>query len=463
MDACTGRTDWLETLHENSSIHHDPIAGKRKENRLRRSAGVALMVGPADCRGLGDQLRPQILTNLLDFETCRWAGLISKDLSDIGGRPVVSFRDAAGPEEAAEVHLIHTGGNALLSGLISGYHNAAEGPEEGRFTSLVQIAAHDEMVGYVKRRSGQSSSLAYVLAPQGSFSNATVSFFGLRLPEPSILEDEQEEHLVYCAGESAFVGVSGKRAEEFLTNRGIVCHQMPCPLSALPYACSSQLQEHSDSTGALPELRNRFKGGWIAVEVGKISPFQENDFAAAVAALAEKRGWGIAAFSSSRIGQAEEQNSQKWTELIGPERTMWIGGTPVWDLVQVIRDARLYSGGCLDSRIVASSFAVPRISVPRSDQRHLDYCELWDDLEKIVLDESPKKWCADLEKASSASPDDLKKKADSVRERFMESLVLGCKVSSISRQSFAGEQVDHWEAVSRSKAFFAEWSSQNEK
>ncbi|MDF1812791.1 MAG: hypothetical protein P1V20_11275 [Verrucomicrobiales bacterium] len=439
--------------------HTESTSSAADLNRLGGGAARGLLVGALDCRRLGTQLRPHIFSRLFNLESYRCAGLVSKDLSKIGGHNVLNFGEAALEMEAKGANVIHLGCDSTVTGLVSGYHRASEGDEENRLMSLMQVTARNEMENYIKRRSGQTSPLAYVLAPNGCYKGSNLSFFGLRLPEPSVLEEDQEEHLTYCAGEATFVGVSGKNAEDFLTDRGVACEQMPCGLSVLPRLCGKPLSKVKKKSAAYSRLKERFGKGWIAVEISDIPERQEIDFANAVSALAVSKGLGIAVYSSRSIGRDAVGRQLKWEALLGETaEVMWFGDSDIWEIAYMIGNAKFYVGSCLDSRIIAGAFCVPRINTPRADRRNVDYCSVWE-AESIqdVLGEDQSAWVSEMNRAMEVSPSTLQRHAEATAEAFFSSISIACRQTTLTTRLFAGEKPDHFGAVLHGQKIASDW------
>lgn len=441
----------LDSLNENSSNHSlvncgDPVG------HFTHIGQQAILIGGGDQEGLGDLLRPHIHSRLFDFDSYRCAGLVSKNLTDRGAHDVINFGEAALEMGGAPLNLIHLGSDTLLSGLLSSYHRAAEGEESQNFVNLVQLAAREELVGYVQRRSGQTSSVAYVLAPKGIFSNSDVSFFSLRLPEPSVLEDDQAEHIVRCAGEAKFLGVSGKSAEDYFTGRGLVCEQMPCSLSLIPTLCDHLVKQPST---AVNELNQKYSNGWVAMEVSEIPENQEANLVAAVESVCKAKGWGIALYSSRKVSQ---ETRNHWTSLF--ENSTWFDSDKIWCQVQMISQAKCYIGSCLDSRILASAYGVPRMNTLRNDRKISDYCDCWE-IESFpaTLSDNRSQWTEELSTVVDHDLETLKEFSTHIKLSFLQSVGKAIDNTKMTRRIFTGDNLEHYEAVVQNKSNQSNWQN----
>lgn len=457
MPTTTDHTYGSGSLNENKRHHLprrsvDPYAGS-----VDRPDPSALLIGPSDFLTLGDQLRPHVVSRLFDFDSFRCAGLVSKDLTGIGGHRVLNFGEAALEMEGTVPTLIHLGGDHLLSGLVSGYHRAVEGKDRRCFVSLVQVAAREEMLGYVRRRTGQDSCLGYVMSKQGCFSGSESVFLGTRIPEPTVLEDDEQSHFLDCARQSSFVGVSGEGAFGFLERHGVRCLEMPCVLSALPRVCSRLLKRNRESD-TLKAIRNRFGKGWLMVEVSKVPERQERDFAEMVSSFSALRGWGIVIYSTRISDNLKGSMRGKWETLLGQfGNAVWLESEDIWEITNCLAGASCYLGTCLDSRILAGAFGIPRINANVMDSRVADYCKVWDRGMDATLGTSAEEWGNELNRAVLVDPSELQAMISRTGDAFFSGLNQISERTGLTRRVFARDANGHFQAVVRGKQIASDW------
>ena len=457
MPATTDHTYGSGSLNENKR-HHLP---RRSVDPYARSADrpqqSALLIGPSDFLTLGDQLRPHVVSRLFDFDAFRCAGLVSKDLTRIGGHRVLNFGEAALELEGTAPTLIHLGGDHLLSGLVSGYHRAVEGRERGLFVSLVQVAAREEMLGYVRRRTGQNSCLGYVMANQGCFSGSDSVFLGTRIPEPTVLEDDEQSHFLDCTRQSSFVGVSGEGGFSFLERHGVECREMPCVLSALPRVCSRLLKRNEEGAN-LKAIRNRFGKGWIMVEVSNVPERHEKNFAEMVSSFSALRGWGIVAYSTKISDNLQRSMQSKWEALLGQfGNAVWLESENIWEITNCLAGASCYLGSCLDSRILAGAFGIPRINLPVTGSRIADYCKIWDPGMDATLGTDADEWGNELNRAVLVDPSELQAMIARTGDAFFSGLNQISEKTRLTRRVFARDANGHLQAVVRGKQIAGDW------
>jgi len=194
------------------SGHHHPglgwVAPLSEVNEMTSVAHEALLVGAADRYRLGDLLMPHVLTRLVNFSRLRCAGLVTADLTRVGGHVVRNYGESVLEMHGANLKLIHYGGADLSVGLGEGYQAAADEEESERFESLSMISDREALDNYVRRRTGQLGDFAYVLAPEGEFYGAGLSFHCRRYsPTPTVSTIGQKSSLL--RNPSARLSLSG--------------------------------------------------------------------------------------------------------------------------------------------------------------------------------------------------------------------------------------------------------------
>ena len=317
LSFCSGGSSLPERPAE-SAAHHLPglgwVAPLTEVNEMTSVSQEALLVGASDQYRLGDLLMPHVLTRLINFSRLRCAGLVTADLTAVGGHSVRNYGECVLEMRGAQLNLVHFGGMDISIGLVEGYQSAAGGEEAQRFESLAMFGGRDELNNYVRRRSGQLGDFAYLLAPEGEFYGAGLSFHAIGLPDPGKLDESAKNNLLAVLRQAQFVGVRDENGANFLEAEGIEVERMPCGLSVLPQVCARQLREARDSA-SLDAIRHRFPNGWIAVEVSGVS---EKDFERMTAALREvcdRDGLGLVFFEAVKaLDDRRPENLRRWVE-----------------------------------------------------------------------------------------------------------------------------------------------------
>lgn len=454
VDSSSEESSLEEKGHRTS--HHRPglkwLGPVRETNHITTPANDALLIGPADSYRVGDMLRPHVLTRVMNFSRFRCAGLRSVDMTGFGGHLVRNYGESALEMIGSGLRMVHFGGETLDGDLIESYkrvnQTAGRGSEGERFESLAVISDQDQLLEYVRRRTGQLDDFGYVLAPEGEFHGARSSFHGVGLSEPEKLGNDQRSRLLELMREADFVGIRDDRGSEFLESNGVRVHRMPCPLTALPQVCARQLREYRDCD-SLEGIRHRFPNGWIAVEIGQAQEEQFESLTQALRNVAEKEDLGIVFFDASHCGEEKPSSRvRKWVEVF-PE---WIAaGFPsanIWEVASMLLHARLYCGTSLDCRIICMSAGVARINIPVGEKATQSYCELWehDDVPiEFATDESPE---VAIREALEVDLSMLRKHAKGLHSAYFSALAIFLRETGICPRLALGEERSEHQAAS---------------
>lgn len=415
--------------------HHRPgmdwVRPLEEVNRVTTPSGEGVLVGAASRYDVGEMLRPHVLTRILNLAKFRCASLVSTDMTPFGGHSVRNYGESALEMTGNRLQLIHCGGDHLAAQLPASYAGAVGGEEAERFESLSMIAGEEELINYVKRRSGQPDDLAYVLAADGEFFGANLSFHAVGLSEPDSLSESGREHLLHAMRQANFIGVRDENGANFLESEGFDVNRMPCPLTVLPQVGARQLREHRDCI-ALEELRHRFPNGWIAVEIGEIENSNKPRLTAALREVAERDGLGLVFFEavSSDPGR-KSAKVRSWVESFPEWIASGFSSSDIWDVASMLLHSRLYCGSNLDCRIICMSGGVSRINVPNGKASALSYCELWEHDEVPIEFAEDEEWIIALDEALAVDLSVLQQHSIHLHREYLEALSAYCEATGI--------------------------------
>lgn len=397
----------------------------------------ALLVGAADQYRLGDLLMPHVLTRLINFSRLRCAGLVTADLTRVGGHSVRNYGESVLEMRGSQLQLVHFGGNDLSKGLIEAYQSAAAGEESERFESLAMISGREELKNYVRRRTGQLGDFAYMLAPEGEFYGAGLSFHAIGLPDPGSLDQETKESLLATLRQAQFVGVRDENGANFFEAEGITVERMPCGLSVLPQVCARQLREARDSE-SLEAIRHRFPNGWIAVEVSDVRATDFERMTTALREISDRDGLGLVFFEAVKVlDDRQPERLRRWVEAFPEWQAAEFGADNIWEVASFLLHSRLYCGSCISSRVICMSGGVARINIPTGSVEAASYCELWEHDSVPIEFAEDEDWALALDEALSADLSLLQQHATSLHRRYQESLERFCRETGMSARLIA--------------------------
>lgn len=447
---------------EKGAAHHHPglgwVSPLTEVNEMTSVSHEALLVGAADQYRLGDLLMPHVLSRLINFSRLRCAGLVTADLTPVGGHSVRNYGESVLEMRGSKLKIVHFGGEDLALGLIEGYQHAADGGESERFESLAMISGRDELGNYVRRRSGQLGDFAYLLAPEGEFYGAGLSFHAVGLPDPGKLDDAAKGALLATLRQAQFVGVRDENGANFLEAEGIAVERMPCGLSVLPQVCARQLREARDSR-ALEAIRHRFPNGWIAVEVSGVRATDFERMTTALRDVSERDGLGLVFFEASKgLSDRRPENLRRWVEAFPEWQAAEFGSDNIWEVASFLLHSRLYCGSCLSSRVICMSGGVARINIPTGNVAAASYCELWEHDSVPIEFANDEDWSVALDEALSADLSALQQHANWLHRRYQESLERFCRETGMSARLIASPvETVHAKTAALSHHLHDEW------
>jgi hypothetical protein len=443
-----GKEDSLKGSGGGVRSHHHPglewISPLAEVNEMVSQASDAILVGAADRYRLGEMLMPHVLARLLHFSKIRCAGLVSADHTPVGGHVVRNYGECLLEMRRSRLKLVHTGGDLLGLDLVDAYRGAAVEEEAERFESLAAIGTRDALLEYVRRRTGQISELAYVLAPVGELHGAGLGFHAVGLPDPGSLGESARAELLSVLRSAQFVGVRDENGAGFLESEGIAVERMPCALSVLPQVCGRQLRESRDRE-AISAIRRRFPNGWIAVETSEIP---ERDFDRLVAALREvsdRENLGLVFFEANAVpGRVRRAGLRRWVESFPEWQAAEFASDHLWETASLLLHSRLYCGSCLGARIICMSGGVARINVPTGSPAVISYAELWEHDEVPIEFSAEEDWAGALSDALTVDLSVLQQHANWLHGRYRESLDRFCRETGIEARLVPGQSpTDH--------------------
>jgi len=439
-------------LPRNGTLHHHPglnwVEPVRDVNGIAAPAQEALLIGRHDRYRAGDLLMSQAVSRLCHFSRVRCAGLVASDQTPWGGHAVRNFGESALEMGGSGLQLVHVGGDLLGIDLITAYGSTVEGDEQERFENLLQFRCRTELTNFVRRRSGQTGELAYVLAPEGDFSNSRASFHAVGLAEPEKLDDATREQLLATLRAASFVGVRDENGAEYLEAAGVPVERMPCALSVLPQACARPLREARDRA-PLAAMRARFPNGWIAVEVSRIAPADQNRLIEALRQVSSDQNLGLVFFYNEEPQRTEAIASLRtWADAYPEWQAAVFPSKNIWDVASLLLHARLYCGSSVSCRVIAMSGGVARINVPDGTAEARSYGELWEH-DAVPIEFAPEEnWAEALSEALAVDLIELRTHAAWLHRRYFASFGRFCRATGLTPVLAPVEkQTDHVQAV----------------
>lgn len=449
------------------SAHHRPgmdwLNPVEEVNQVITPSHDGLLVGPADHYNVGNLLRPHILTRVINFSKFRCAGLVSRDLTPLGGHPIRNYGESALEMSSSQLNLVHFGGEILTQNLLSGYEEAISENDRDRLESLQEISGGEQVTEFIRKRTGQLDDLAYVLAGEGEFHGSPISFHAISLSNPSDLPEERRNRMFSLLRGAAFVGIRDETGANYLEEEGIEVTRMPCALSVLPQVGARQLRECRDER-ALEEMRSRFPNGWIAIEISGIQEEEESKLKAALATIAERERLGLVFFHAlSDTPVAECHELRRWVESFPEWSAAAFPSKKIWEVASFLLHSRLYCGSDLDSRMICMSGGVARISLPDRTSSTQSYCELWEHDDVPIEFDEEEDWSEALLEALNVDLSTLQQHANQLHAQYFSALEKFCDATGLNPRLIPAKgQTAHERASHQLHHLHDEWLTDEE-
>ncbi len=423
-------------IREERSVHHHPglgwISPLSEVNEIIARPQEAVLIARMDQYRLGDMLMAHVMSRQLLLSKIRCAGLFGIDQTEYGGHALRNYGECLLEMRSRNLKLIHLGGDLLGSDLIEGYATAAPDEESERFDNLLAISSREQLLRYVRRRTGQLSDFAYLLEPAGDFSGAGLSFHSVGIGDAASLSESRLSNLLRILRQADFLGVRDLDSAEFLENQGLSVERMPCALSVLPQVCVKQLREVRNSP-SLNALRHRFPDGWIAVDTSAVSDHDRHRLITALREIVEETNLGLVFIEAEPTSlDSRSKNLRRWVESFPEWQAAEFPSQNVWETASMLLHARLYCGSSLDARSIAMSAGVPRINVPTGTRAVTSYCALWEASDIPVELPTIGSWKESLQQALSVDFALLQRHGAALQARYRESFDHFCESAGVT-------------------------------
>lgn len=332
-----------------------------------------ILFGACDRHNLGDLLFPHIAEALLAPHPVVVAGVAARDLTSWGGHRVTALARLAARWESdwgdQPAHLVHVGGELLTCGLYEAAVMTLP-PDEAR----AAIARHDaDAAGrqaWAEALLGLKQTLAYLASKAlfrrpGRFLHCALG--GVDLPRlPAAMRAEVIDRL----RASDALTVRDRVTQAALAEAGIPAALTPDPAVLTAELFDVRIAKHAGG-GEPARVRERFPQGYLAVqfaaEFGDDATLQT--LAGQLDRLAADTGLGLVLFRAGSAPWHDDIGVYRRFASFLRRRDAWLfESLDIWDLCALLAHARLYLGGSLHGRIVASAYGVPGVNLASPSQ-----------------------------------------------------------------------------------------------
>lgn len=390
-----------------------------------------ILFGAFDRHNLGDLLFPHIAAALLPIRELIFAGLAARDLRAHGGHAVRALSEVRATLGAQPADLLHVGGEILTT---TAWQAAVMllPPAEASATLAYLQDRPDEQAAWVQRMMGSTGDAPYLVNRNTWPALHHVLCTGMGGAQLDTATPTLRTEVLAKLRMADALAVREARTLQQLQAAGIQCTLLPDPAVLVAELFGERIAQHG-ATGEVVQLRQTLAHEYLAVQCS--AEFGDDATLDALAAqltqVASAQSLGLVLL---RAGAAPWHDDlavlQRLAARLPPDRVRVAETLNVWDLCALIAHSHGWCGSSLHGRIVATAYALPRLTLRspaapgpgKHEAKHEAYCATWETL--------PGPTCVPVQAVADALQQTLRSDATARRE-------LAQQLAAHYRQGFA--------------------------
>ncbi|MFN6961759.1 MAG: polysaccharide pyruvyl transferase family protein [Rhodocyclaceae bacterium] len=337
------------------------MAGKQKIGA--GETAPVLLVGAHDRHNFGDLLFAHIAASFLPAREIVVAGLIARDLTAHGGFAVAPLAGLAQRFREAPVEIVHVGGEILTT---TAWQAAVMLAEPDEVPALIArfdadpVAAH----AYAAQRFGIEAEAPYVVGRERFPSARRIVFDAVGGAELDRADPALKDEVFAKLRQADSLFVRDRTTQAALAAAGIAANLVPDPVALIAECFGARIGQRK-TTGEVVRMRAMFPEGFVAVQFAAECG---DDATLALLArqldrIAAKTGCGAVFF---RAGSAPWHDDlevyRHCAARLAKARWQIFTSLDIWQIAALIAQSRGFIGTSLHGHVVASAFALPRVS-----------------------------------------------------------------------------------------------------
>lgn len=337
-----------------------------------------LLFGAFDRHNFGDLLFPHIATALLPGREVHFTGLAARDLRPWGGHKIEALVELAGTFAGRPLELLHVGGELLTC---DAWEAAVMLQPEERARAVVARLDQSpaERLAWARDMLGIPDLAPYVaghgLLPQARLLFAAVGGMDLDKHDPALRAE-----VLGKLRAADCLSVRDRRTRALLAEAGIAARLAPDPAVLVKVLFGARIARHA-LQGEIARLRRAFPRGYLAVQFS--AEFGDDSTLATIAAQLDRaataHGLGVAFFRAGAAPWHDDLDGYRRTAARMSVPTRIVATLNLWDICALIAASHGFLGSSLHGRIVAMSYALPRLSLQRRGPGKPDaYAASWE-------------------------------------------------------------------------------------
>lgn len=378
---------------------------------------TTLLFGAFDRHNFGDLLFPHVVAALLPGRALRFAGLAARDLRPWGGHQVEALAELAKEFAGHPVDLLHVGGELLAC---------------DAWEAAVMLLPADQVQATLARLNGQPTErLAWArgvlsipdrapyvagreLFPQARLLFNAVGGMDLDTRDPAL----RAEVLGKLRTADA-LSVRDSRTQALLQEASITAPLLPDPAVLVKELFGAQIDRHA-AQGEVAQVRRAFPHGYLAVQFS--ADFGDDASLAAIATqldhVAQAHGLGGVFFRAGAAPWHDDLDCYRRTAERMRAPTRIVATLDIWDICALLARSRGFLGSSLHGRIVAMSYALPRLNLHRSGPgKPAAYAATWE-AAGLLLSVAVGEIAEGMTAALAADPAQLRRLAGELAARY---------------------------------------------
>lgn len=343
-----------------------------------------ILFGAFDRHNFGDLLFPHIVAALLEGENLVFAGLAERDLRSHGGHRVHALARLASKWGDRAVNFVHVGGEVLTCDALQAAVMLLT-PQQAQIAVARLDNRPEEFLAWARGQLGIPDLAPYTLSRQQLPTASCVIYAGvggvdLEQADPAL----RTEVLVKLKSADA-VGVRDELTLAQLGASGITATLMPDPAATVAELFGDRIRRRALQGPSL-SMRDAFPQGYVAVQFS--ADFGDDSTLTRIAAqldrVSSSCGYGVVLFRAGAAPWHDDTDCyRRLSARMQASSVRIFPSLDVWDICALIAHCRAYCGSSLHGRIVATAFALPRVSLLRPDQldkpsKQVAYAQTWE-------------------------------------------------------------------------------------
>lgn len=384
-----------------------------------------ILFGAFDRHNLGDLLFPHVLAALLPGRELKYAGLADRDLRPHGGHRVEAVGRVIAELGRRPATLVHVGGELLTCDAWQAAVMLSTPGVAQRVVARLDARPLDR-ADWARGVLGTDALAPYAVSRKRYPGLASVRFHavgGVGLDDrPAALRAE----VLAALAAADDLSVRDGQTQALLAKAGIAARLVPDPVTRVAELFGERIRRHAGA-GEVAGILRAFPRGYLAVQFS--ADFGDDATLAAIAAQLDRAaaatGLGVALFRAGAAPWHDDLDVLRRVAArarVAPLRVF--ESLDVWDICALLASSRGYCGSSLHGRIVATAFALPRLTLHHPSRaacpgKHAAYATTWESA-VVPVAVGVGHIARGIEDALAVDPRRLRETADALAARHRE-------------------------------------------